>query len=148
VIVAERLSARFGPLDVWIMRGELPSGDREVEVFAPLPKPGRSLPASLAESERRENHEAHLALRLGAPDGGGLERTCEELLRHTGLAADGGGYNPNHGPFGVTVLYFARTSTVADVPTADWCRRLEIACGGHRRDAIRAHLRAASAQAR
>jgi hypothetical protein len=148
VVVAERLSARFGPLDVWILRGELPCGDRQVEVFAPVPKPGCSLPTSLAGSERRENHEAHLALRLSAPDGGGLESTCEVLLRRTGLAAAGGGYNPNHGPFGVTVLYFARASTVADVPAADWCRRLEITCGGHRRDAIQAHLRAGSAEAR
>ncbi|WP_034091593.1 hypothetical protein [Streptacidiphilus albus] len=97
-MVRERLAARHGRaaagLDIEIPRPPVlgPDGEqRTVEVFTLTVPPGSEL-ADIAEHERAQQHEAHLAFEIDCPDPLVLRGLHTILARH-GALADGGGYN-------------------------------------------------------
>ncbi|MFF4324527.1 methyltransferase [Streptomyces sp. NPDC001568] len=137
VVVRHRLAARHhrdpADLDVRILRPEVPgpNGERRaVEVFALTLAPG-SGSERIAERERRQEHEAHLAFEVVRPDPLVLRGLLASFARH-GAAPDGGGYNPHENG---TVFYFT-----APAGTKTVYRRVELyACGDHR-DVLDEHL--------
>ncbi|MFD3872749.1 methyltransferase [Streptomyces sp. NPDC058623] len=137
VVVRDRLAARHQrdpkDLDVRILRPEVsgPNGERRaVEVFALTLPPGSGA-ERIAERERGQDHEAHLAFEVVRPDPLVLRGLLASFARH-GAAPDGGGYNPHENG---TVFYFT-----APEGTKTVYRRVELyACGDHR-DVLDEHL--------
>ena len=137
VVVRDRLAARHGRdaagLDVHILRPPVlgPDGEhRTVEVFA-LTVPPRSDLADIAEHERAQQHEAHLAFEVDHPDPLILRGLRALLARH-GAVADGGGYNPHEDG---TVFYFT-----APAESKAGYRRVELYAPGDHPDILAAHL--------
>ncbi|WP_131735518.1 methyltransferase [Actinomadura roseirufa] len=136
-VVRDRLAARYRvpPPRVTIVHAALAAvPDRGLEVFCAAPE---DLPASAPRDERLREHEYHLAVRLTRADGANLEHLRRELAgRLPGLRPDGGGYNPDHGESGCTVLYYrAEGRTTRGRP-----RRLEIITAGHHPLPLERHL--------
>jgi hypothetical protein len=137
VVVRERLASRHGrlaaELDVHILRPPVPGpdgADRMVEVFALTVPPGSEL-AEIAEHERVQQHEAHLAFEVEHPDPLVLRGMHAIFGRH-GAVADGGGYNPHENG---TVFYFA-----APADSKAGYRRVELYVPGDHRDVLAVHL--------
>ncbi|MFF0448165.1 methyltransferase [Streptomyces sp. NPDC004609] len=115
VVVRDRLAARYrvpaAELDVAIVHVHLPSGGhraKTVELFV-LPVPPGSPRRRIAERERIEHNEAHLALEVDGRDAVVLAGLCALLTDQGGLTHDGGGYNALED---CTVLYFRSTGAV------------------------------------
>jgi hypothetical protein len=138
VVVRERLSRRHGlppgALDVGIVHVHVPAprGAGLVEVFAVELPPGRT---EIAERERRECNESHLALEVSAPDEVVVAGLCALLRGTGGMAADGGGYNALED---CTVLYFRTTN----IDSAALQRRLELRVRGRCAAALADHQHA------
>ncbi|MET7988464.1 methyltransferase [Streptomyces sp. NPDC005281] len=137
VVVRERLAARHrrpaAELDVGILRPPVVGADgahRMVEVFALTVPAGSGLDA-IAAHERRQQHEAHVAFEVAAPDPLVLRGLCASFARY-GAAPDGGGYNPHENG---TVFYFE-----APPETKAGYRRVELYVPGDHRDELAAHL--------
>ncbi|MER7048368.1 methyltransferase [Streptomyces jumonjinensis] len=140
VVVRDRLAARHrvpaGDLDVSIVRVRLPLGEhsgRVVELFV-LPVPPGSPLARIAERERIERNESHLALEVGTQDAVVLAGLCT-LADQGGLTPDGGGHNAMED---CTVLYFRSTGTGTVHPEHQ--RRLELRVPGQHPAVLAAHL--------
>lgn len=142
-VVRDRLAARYhvpehrladGRLDVQIIHARLRNSDRGVEVFCV--DPDDELTALALRNERLGQHETHVAVRLTQPDGRRLEALRRELTQPAGPWPDGGGYNPDHGDDGATVLYFRSRG----LTNRGWPRRLEIITAGHHAGVLRRHL--------
>ncbi|GLF95102.1 methyltransferase [Streptomyces yaizuensis] len=155
VVVRDRLAARHrvpaGELDVTIVHVRLPSDGESgpaVELFV-LPVPPGSPLTRIAERERAERDESHLALGVGTQDAVVVAGLCALLTDadQGGLTPDGGGHNAIED---CTVLYFRSTgtgtgtgagtgnSTGAAYP--DHHRRLELRVPGRHPEALAAHL--------
>lgn len=140
VVVRERLSLRHGlppgALNVAILHVHIPVTDgrsREIEVFALEARPELD---RVAERERRERNESHLALEVSAPDEVVVAGLCALLGGAGGMAADGGGYNDLEN---CTVLYFRATTGGANDPGS---QRLELRVQGRCAAALAAHQQA------
>ncbi|MFI9271994.1 methyltransferase [Kitasatospora sp. NPDC052896] len=139
VVVRDRLSARHGvpaaELDVAIVHVRLPAGEgdaRMVELFV-LPVPPGSPLERIAERERTERNEPHLALEVGTQDAVLLAGLGALLTGPGGLTPDGGGHNALED---CTVLYFRS----AGATRLDRYRRLELRVPGHHHAVLAAHL--------
>ncbi|MFJ1707502.1 methyltransferase [Kitasatospora sp. NPDC088346] len=137
VVVRDRLAARHrrdpADLDVRILRPSVTGVDgtlRTVELFTLTVPPGSEL-AGIAEHERAQGHEAHLAFEVGDPDPLVLRGMCALFARH-GARADGGGYNPHEDG---TVFYFT-----APAGSKAGYRRMELYAPGDHRDVLAEHL--------
>ncbi|MGV9454369.1 methyltransferase [Streptomyces sp. NPDC003635] len=137
VVVRDRLALRHhrrvADLDVGILRPAVTGADgarRTVEVFA-LTVPPRSDLEDIAAYEREEQHEAHVAFDVTAPDPLVLRGLCATLARY-GATPDGGGYNPHENG---TVFYFG-----LPVEAKVGYRRVELYVPGDHRDVLAAHL--------
>ncbi|MEU8309835.1 methyltransferase [Actinomadura sp. NPDC048955] len=146
-VVRDRLADRYsippeqvagGHLDVRIIharsdRDDTLGGEAGIEVFC---VPDDALGAAAVRQERLGQHEYHTAVRLTRPSGHRLEDLRRALGRPGGPQPDGGGYNPAHGPDGVTVLYFRAPGRTP----MGWPRRLEIITAGQHAETLRRHL--------
>ncbi|MET8830477.1 methyltransferase [Streptomyces sp. NPDC004610] len=140
VVVRDRLAVRHrldaAGLDVRILRPPVPGphgGHRTVEVFL-LAVDAECAPdgvAAIAERERAEEHEAHVAFEVGRPDPLVLRGICAILARR-GARPDGGGYNPHEDG---TVFYF----TAPDDAKSGY-RRVELYAPGDHREVLTGHL--------
>ncbi|MEV7283285.1 methyltransferase [Streptomyces sp. NPDC093252] len=140
VVVRDRLAARHrldaAGLDVRILRPPVHGphgGDRTVEVFL-LARDAEGTPggvAALAEEERAEEHEAHVAFAVARPDPLVLRGICAILARR-GARPDGGGYNPHEDG---TVFYFT-----APEDAKSGYRRVELYVPGDHREVLTGHL--------
>lgn len=130
-IPAERLDA--GDLRVQIIHAHISANaPRGIEVFCVDPD---ALPAPAMHNERMGRHETHIAVRLTDTGGNRLEQLRRALNRKGGPEPDGGGYNPDHGRRGSSVLYWrARGRT-----KRGWPRRLEIISDGHHAEVLKRH---------
>ncbi len=105
VVVRDRLAERYGVgvPEVGVVHGRIPVADggaREIEVFSVVP--GAEF-TELAERERLERNEFHLALGVDAADDVLVAGLRALLIEEGGLVADGGGYDPGADR---TALYF------------------------------------------
>lgn len=137
VVVRERLALRHrrdpAHLEVGILRPRvvgLDGAHRAVEVFALTVPPGSAL-AEVAAYERAQQHEAHVAFEVTAPDPLVLRGLCALFARH-GAVPDGGGYNPHEDG---TVFYFT-----APADSKAGYRRVELYVPGDHRDVLDDHL--------
>ncbi|MER6672293.1 methyltransferase [Streptomyces sp. NPDC000983] len=137
VVVRGRLALRHrrpaADLDVGILRPAVTGADgarRTVEVFALTVPPGSDLDG-IAAHEREQQHEAHVAFDVTAPDPLVLRGLCATLARY-GATPDGGGYNPHENG---TVFYFG-----LPVEAKVGYRRVELYVPGDHRDVLAAHL--------
>jgi hypothetical protein len=144
VVVRGRLARRYGrpaaSLEVGILRAPVTAADGsacEIEIFALAVPPGSGLD-TVVEGERRDNHEAHLAFEVTAPDPVVLAGLRETLLATGRTTADGGGHNAHED---ATVLYFR-----ADAATGPYSR-LELNAPGHHAGVLAAHGRTPSGPA-
>ncbi|MEU6149157.1 methyltransferase [Actinosynnema sp. NPDC047251] len=117
VVVRDRLARRLGraDLDVRIVRGEVGTGSRELELFVLC----GDFPAVPGGED-----ESHLAFRALSDDDVVLRGVYESLV-DAGLVADGGGYNKHED---VTVLYFRGE------------RRMELTVPGQRESLLLRHV--------
>lgn len=137
VVVRERLAVRHkrsaAELDVGVLRPAVECLDgarRVVEVFALTVPPGSDLD-TLAAHERQQQHEAHVAFEVEAPDPLVLRGLCAAFGQY-GATPDGGGYNPHENG---TVFYF---TAPAEAKAA--YRRVELYVPGDHRDILAPHL--------
>jgi len=143
-VVKHRLARRYGldaaTLPVTIVsapvEGRGGGSGGEIEVFV-LPGLVDRTTGSLADRERRGEHESHFALAVREPDEQRVAGVLRAATERYGLVPDGGGHNPHeradHG--GRSVFYFEH-------PTADSSgHRLEVAAAGHHRGLLSAHAR-------
>ncbi|WP_329118106.1 methyltransferase [Streptomyces sp. NBC_01465] len=137
VVVRERLAVRHqrptADLAVSILRPAVECLDgtrRMVEVFVLPVEPGSDLDA-VAAHEREQQHEAHVAFEVEAPDPLVLRGLCAAFGRY-GATPDGGGYNPHENG---TVFYFT-----APAEAKAGYRRVELYVPGDHRDLLAAHL--------
>ncbi|WP_145794737.1 methyltransferase [Kitasatospora atroaurantiaca] len=144
VVVRDRLSRRYGrpggSLEVGILRAPVRAGDGrpcELEIFALVVPPGSGL-EDIVRGERAENHEAHLAFAVGAPDGVVLAGLRSMLVDRGRMVVDGGGYNAHEDG---TVLYFASTDDLADGGPVRPYRRLELHAQGRHTESLAAQHR-------
>jgi hypothetical protein len=137
VVVRDRLALRHrrpaAELKVGILRPPVECADgvtRMVEVFALTVPPGSDLDP-IAGYEREQQHEAHVAFDVTAPDPLLLRGLCATFTRY-GAAPDGGGYNKHENG---TVFYFG----LPPESKAGY-RRVELYVPGDHRDVLAAHL--------
>ncbi|MFD4635864.1 methyltransferase [Lentzea sp. NPDC058436] len=123
VVVRDRLARRYGlpaqALDVGILQVSAGVDDRFVEVFLLEVGADTDLVA-LAEQERLQRNESHVALDVRSPSEVVLAGLRSILLDQAALVADGGGYNNFED---CTVLYFRDPDRTG--------RRLEIRARGY-----------------
>jgi len=146
VVVRDRLSRRYGrpggSLEVGILRAPVKAGDGrpcELEIFALVVPPGSGL-EDIVRGERAQDHEAHLAFAVGAPDAVVLAGLRSMLVDRGRMVVDGGGYNAHEDG---TVLYFAsaRDSASVDDGHARPYRRLELHAKGRHTEILAAQHR-------
>ncbi|MEY9943043.1 methyltransferase [Kitasatospora sp. GAS1066B] len=145
VVVRQRLAERYGldpaRLEVDILRAPVAAADgsaRELEIFAVAVPAGSGLDR-VAERERAEANEAHLALRVTRPDGVVLHGLRALLVDRGELLPDGGGYNAHEDG---TVLYFRSGAPGPGAGERGRRRRLELHARGCHPAVLAAHLRA------
>ncbi|MFB9467637.1 hypothetical protein [Streptomyces cinereospinus] len=113
------------------IRPELPDRRRHasVELFL-FPRDGAAFDRHIEASEVEHGFEQHTAFVFRRPSAAGLESLVTAWRTGAGLLWEGGGYNPQEGPGGSTVLYFVRDPAWS----ARSRRRFELHCAGDLRE--------------